>query len=35
MVGGTVVFVGLAAFFFFVYGSRKAARKLEAGSTAA
>jgi hypothetical protein len=29
------VFVGLAAFFFFVYGSRKAARKLEAGSTAA
>jgi amino acid transporter len=35
MVGGTVVFIGLAAFFFFVYGSRKAARKLEAGSTAA
>ena len=35
MVGGTMVFIGLAAFFFFVYGSRKAARKLEAGSTAA
>jgi len=35
MVGGTIVFIGLAAFFFFVYGGRKAARKLEAGSTAA
>ena len=35
MVGGTIFFIGLAAFFFFVYGSRKAARKLEAGSTAA
>ena len=35
MVGGTIVFIGLAAFFFFVYGSRKAARKLEAGSTTA
>ena len=35
MVGGTMVFIGLAAFFFFVYGSRKAARKLEARSTAA
>jgi len=33
MVGGTIVFIGLAAFFFFVYGSRKAARKLEARST--
>jgi len=35
MVGGTVFFIGLAAFFFFVYGSRRATRKLEAGSTAA
>jgi len=34
MVGGTLLFVGLAAFFFFVYGSRKAARKLQAGSPA-
>jgi len=34
MVGGTVFFIGLAAFFFFVYGSRKT-RKLAAGSTAA
>jgi glutamate:GABA antiporter len=35
MVGGTLVFIGLAAFFFFVYGSRKAARKLAENSTAA
>jgi glutamate:GABA antiporter len=28
MVGGTLLFIGLAAFFFFVYGRRKAARKL-------
>jgi amino acid transporter len=28
MFGGTLSFVGLAAFFFFVYGRRKAARKL-------
>jgi amino acid transporter len=35
MFGGTLVFIGLAAFFFFVYGSRKAARKLAAGSRAA
>jgi amino acid transporter len=28
MFGGTILFVGLAAFFFFVYGRRKAARKL-------
>ena len=28
MFGGTIFFIGLAAFFFFVYGSRKAARKL-------
>ncbi|GAC1682951.1 MAG: APC family permease [Candidatus Acidiferrum sp.] len=27
MVGGTVLFIGLAAFFFYVYGGRKAARK--------
>jgi glutamate:GABA antiporter len=30
MFGGTIVFVGLAAFFFFVYGRRKTARKLAA-----
>ncbi len=30
MFGGTLLFIGLAAFFFFVYGRRKAARKLEA-----
>jgi glutamate:GABA antiporter len=30
MVGGTLLFMGLAAFFFFVYGRRKAARKLQA-----
>jgi glutamate:GABA antiporter len=30
MFGGTLFFIGLAAFFFFVYGRRKAARKLEA-----
>ena len=30
MFGGTVVFIGLAAFFFFVYGRRKAERKLGA-----
>jgi amino acid transporter len=29
MFGGTLLFIGLAAFFFFVYGRRKAARKLE------
>jgi len=34
MFGGTLVFVGLAAFFFFIYGGRKAARKLTAGSPA-
>jgi amino acid transporter len=28
MFGGTLLFVGLAAFFFFVYGRRKAARTL-------
>ena len=30
MVGGTLLFIGLAAFFFFVYGSRKAARSAAA-----
>jgi len=34
MFGGTLVFIGMAAFFFFVYGSRKAARRLAAGSPA-
>jgi amino acid transporter len=29
MFGGTLVFIGLAAFFFFVYGRRKAARELQ------
>jgi glutamate:GABA antiporter len=32
MCGGTLGFIGLAAFFFFVYGRRKAARKVAAGS---
>ena len=32
MWGGTLFFIGLAAFFFYVYGGRKAARKLAAGS---
>jgi glutamate:GABA antiporter len=31
MVGGTVVFVGLAAFFFFVYGRGKAVKALDPG----
>jgi len=30
MFGGTLLFVGLAAFFFFVYGRRKAARSMAA-----
>jgi amino acid transporter len=30
MISGTIFFVGLAAYFFFVYGKRKAARKLAA-----
>ena len=34
MFGGTIFFIGLAAFFFFIYGSRKAARKLAAGTPA-
>jgi membrane protein DedA with SNARE-associated domain len=28
MFGGTLAFIGLAAFFFFIYGRRKATRKL-------
>jgi hypothetical protein len=32
MVGGTIIFIGLAAFFFFVYGRRKAARGAVVGS---
>ena len=32
MFGGTLLFIGLATFFFYVYGSRKAARKLAASS---
>jgi hypothetical protein len=35
MFGGTLLFIGLAAFFFFVYGRRKAARKLETVAPAA
>jgi amino acid transporter len=35
MVGGTLLFIGLAAFFFYVYGSRKEARKLATSSPAA
>ncbi len=34
MFGGTLFFIGLAAFFFFVYGRRKAARKIEAAAPA-
>jgi len=34
MFGGTLGFIGLAAFFFFIYGRRKAARKLAAEATA-
>jgi amino acid transporter len=34
MVGGTLLFIGLAAFFFFIYGGRKAARKLAVGTPA-
>jgi hypothetical protein len=30
MFGGTLFFIGLAAFFFFIYGRRKTARKLAA-----
>jgi glutamate:GABA antiporter len=34
MLGGTLLFIGLAAFFFFVYGRRKAERKLAAVTSA-
>jgi amino acid transporter len=34
MAGGTLFFIGLAAFFFFVYGRRKSARKLAAAAPA-
>jgi amino acid transporter len=34
MFGGTLSFIGLAAFFFFIYGRRKTARKLAAAATA-
>jgi glutamate:GABA antiporter len=34
MFGGTLAFIGLAAFFFFIYGRRKAARKLASAAPA-
>ena len=34
MFGGTLFFIGLAAFFFFVYGRRKASRKIAAAASA-
>jgi glutamate:GABA antiporter len=34
MFGGTLAFIGLAAFFFFIYGRRKAARKFAAAASA-
>ena len=34
MIGGTVFFIGLAAFFFFVYGRRKAVQRMHLGTTA-
>jgi amino acid transporter len=34
MFGGSLGFIGLAAFFFFIYGRRKAARKLAAAAPA-
>jgi len=34
MIGGTLFFVGLAAFFFFVYGRRKAVRLLDLATAA-
>jgi amino acid transporter len=33
MVGGSLFFIGLAAFFFFIYGRRKTARKLAAAAS--
>jgi hypothetical protein len=35
MFGGTVFFVGLAAFFFFVYGRHKAPQTIGKGTTLA
>jgi hypothetical protein len=35
MFGGTLFFVGLAAFFFFVYGRRKAIQPSRVGAAAA
>jgi amino acid transporter len=35
MFGGTLGFIGLAAFFFYIYGSRKAAERLATASRAA
>jgi len=32
MFGGTLFFIGLAAFFFFVYGRRKVARQISASA---
>ena len=34
MVGGTLFFIGLAAFFFFVYGRHKAAQRIHVGTAA-
>ena len=34
MVGGTLFFIGLAAFFFFVYGRRKMARRIQLAAVA-
>jgi hypothetical protein len=34
MIGGTLFFIGLAAFFFFVYGRRKTAAIAEAAASA-
>jgi len=34
MFGGTLAFIGLAAFFFFIYGRRKDARKLASAASA-
>jgi amino acid transporter len=34
MIGGTVFFIGLAAFFFFVYGRRKVVQTIHVGSAA-
>jgi len=34
MFGGTLAFIGLAAFFFFIYGRRKSARKLASAASA-